>query len=126
MVGGMFGAFLNSVFLWAAGTWSLTDALGVSIHPQLTWAWLRPRLLWGGIWGAGFTPLAGVRRVFLVAVLYSLAPSAVQLFYVFPNLQGQGVLGTALGSLTPVVVLAANAVYGLGLALWVRLSVASR
>ena len=44
-------------------------------------------------------------------LLLSLAPSAAQLFYFFP-MGGAGWLGAELGGLTPLFVLAANAVWG--------------
>jgi hypothetical protein len=39
---------------------------------------------------------------------------------VFPYWQGQGMLGVRLGALTPVVVLVANAVWGVASAAWLR------
>lgn len=128
VVGGMFGAIANSVALWAAGRYGLTEAMGVALSPELTWAWLKPRILWGGIWGAGFSPIAGAgfHRVVFWGLVYSLIPSAVQIFHVFPHLQGGGPMGMALGRLTPALVVGVNAVYGLVMALWVRVSVARK
>jgi hypothetical protein len=126
ITGGILGALANSVALWAWGRWGLAQWAGVALRPELTWPWLRPRLLWGAIWGAGFTPVAHLSRRGLTAagLLYSLLPSAVQLFYVFPSLQGKGLMGLSLGTLTPAFVLAANAVFGIVLALWVALAAA--
>ena len=45
--------------------------------------------------------------------MFSLGPSLVQLFVVFPVKTEQGVLGLGLGALTPVFVLLFNAVWGL-------------
>ncbi|GAB4266504.1 MAG: hypothetical protein Kow0092_19450 [Deferrisomatales bacterium] len=128
LAGGMLGALAGSVALWAAGAYGLADWAGVALHPKLAWPWLRPRLLWGGLWGIGFVPVAwaGSRRLLTWGILYGLLPSAVQLFYVFPELLGKGTLGAALGSLTPAFVIGANAVYGWVLALWVRMSVTYR
>jgi hypothetical protein len=50
--------------------------------------------------------------------LFSLFPTCFQLFYVFPLLQGKGMLGLALGKLTPVFVFFYNAVWGLCTAIW--------
>lgn len=109
---GAVGALANSVALWAAGQAGLTAALGVAIAPALTPAWLQPRLVWGGLFGLGLAlpwpAAAWVRR----GLLLSLAPSAVQLFVVFPWKTGHGLLGLDLGLLTPLVVLVANAVWG--------------
>ena len=128
VVGGMIGAVANSAAVWAAGQYGLAAKANVAIHPDWTWEFLKPRILWGGIWGAGFTlfalPLR--HRLGLAALIYSLLPSAFQLFYVFPVLQNKGQMGTALGQLTPAFVLVANAIYALVMALWVRISVAEK
>lgn len=51
-------------------------------------------------------------------ILFSLVPTLFQLFFVFPALQHKGMLGLALGRLTPVFVCFYNAVWGLGAGLW--------
>lgn len=50
---------------------------------------------------------------YLRGVLWSLGPSIIQLFVVFPFAVKKGVLGLQLGSLTPLFVLLFNAVWGL-------------
>ena len=116
---GAVGAVANSVALWAAGTSGLTHALGVRIAPALTPEWLYPRVVWGGLWGLLFLlPLASQRWV-AQGLALSLFPSLVQLFVFFPR-AGADALGTKLGALTPLVVLAANAVWGLAASAWLR------
>ena len=56
----------------------------------------------------------------LRAIVPSLAPSAFQLLYVFPHETGDGLLGLGLGALTPLFVLAANAIWGLSAAWLLR------
>jgi hypothetical protein len=69
------------------------------------------------VWGLLFYAVAGARGVGgLAAFFISLAPTAVQLFYVFPKAQ-KGLAGAALGKLTWLYVVAANAVWAFG-ALW--------
>jgi putative flippase GtrA len=51
---GCLGALANSLLLWLAGEYAITKALGVSIAPALTPAWLYPRIVWGGLWGFCF------------------------------------------------------------------------
>ena len=48
---GAVGALANSIAVWLAGDHGLTAALGLKVAPELTAAWLYPRLVWGGIWG---------------------------------------------------------------------------
>jgi hypothetical protein len=116
---GAFGASVNSVAVWAAGHYGLMARLGVAIAPSLTAGWLYPRLVWGGLWGFLFLlPLRG--SWWLRGLIVSLAPSAFQLLYVFPQMTGQGLLGLRLGALTPVLVLVFNAVWGLAAACLLR------
>jgi len=118
---GALGGLVNSLALWAVGQLGLTAALGVKIAPALTPAWLYPRLVWGGLWGF-LLLLPFLRRgsIFWAGLLASLAPSAVQLFYIFPQVAKKGVAGLELGLMTPLVVIAVNAVWGWAAAAWLR------
>ena len=49
-------------------------------------------------------------------IVLSLAPSAFQLLYLFPREMGHSLFGMGLGTLTPVFVLAANALWGVATA----------
>ncbi len=98
----------------------------MSIAPSLSLAYLYPRLVWGGLWGFVFMlPFwrggFGV-GVFSRGILLSLFPTLFQLLYVFPEMQGKGMLGLSLGKLTPVLVLLYNAVWGFCTALWIHLA----
>jgi len=118
---GALGGGSNGLVVWASGELGVTHALGVAIAPTLSPSWLYPRIVWGGLWGALFAlPLATdwLRRGLLV----SLAPSAVQLFVVFPIRAGKGALGLELGLLTPVFVLVFNGVWGVVASWWLRLT----
>ena len=123
---GSLGGLANSLIVWGAGKAGLTAALGVSIVPQFTPDWLYPRLVWGGLWGflfllpwpgRNFLPWFRRNRALFRGLTYSLLPSAVQLFYVFPIRADHGMLGVSLGALTPLLVLAFNAVWGV-VAVW--------
>jgi hypothetical protein len=117
---GAAGGLANSIALWTAGTSGLTAALGVRIEPSLTPEWLYPRLVWGGLWGLLFLlPLASQRWV-AQGLALGLLPALVQLFVIFPQRTPAGTLGLELGTLTPLVVLAANAVWGLAASAWLR------
>ena len=119
---GCVGAVANSLAVWLFGDLGINAALGVKIAPKLTPAWLYPRIVWGGMWGALFL-LPILRNSFIVrGLLYSLGPSLVMLFIVFPMKAKKGMLGLDLGNLTPVLVLFFNAVWGIAAALWLRLS----
>jgi hypothetical protein len=119
---GALGGLANSLTLWLFGALGITHLLGVALSPNLTPAWLYPRLVWGGLWGwlflLPFPRLAYPSR----GVIYSLGPSLVQVFIVFPLAAHKGVGGIELGYLTPLLVLFFNAVWGLVTAIWLQWS----
>ncbi len=109
---GSIAALVASCALWVAGRAELIAALDVSIAPSLTWPWIARRLIWGGLWALPY-PLLLLGRMSPTrrGVLLSLAPSAAQLFYFFPEAH-LGTLGSKLGTLTPLVVVLFNALWG--------------
>ena len=118
---GCLGGLANSVVVWMLGRAGIPQAVGVSIAPAWTPAWLYPRVVWGGLWGFSFLlPLASSKPMFK-GIWLSLLPSVVMLFVVFPLQTPHGVLGLKLGVLTPVFVLFYNWVWGIATAWAVRL-----
>jgi hypothetical protein len=95
-------------------------SLGVKLAPHLTANWLYPRLVWGGIWGVLFLLPIFRNRTVRQGLFFSLGPSIVQLFMVFPYHANKGMLGLDLGRLTPLFVLFFNAVWGITTAIWLR------
>jgi hypothetical protein len=122
---GCVGALVNSWLVWYFGHKGIPQLFGVALAAKWSLGWLYPRLLWGGLWGLIFIAPLWTKGfwvgVFSRGVLFSLAPTAFQLFYVFPTLAGKGMLGLALGKLTPFFVFIYNAVWGFTAALWVYL-----
>ncbi|RLA87932.1 MAG: hypothetical protein DRG34_04985 [Deltaproteobacteria bacterium] len=121
-VAGCVGGVLNSLVVWNFGNLGVSAALGVKIAPQLTPAWLYPRIVWGGIWGFLFLLPILRRSVISRGLLYSLGPSLVMFFIVFPMKANKGMFGLALGDMTPVLVLFFNAIWGVAASLWLRMS----
>lgn len=119
---GVLGGLANSLTVWGFGAVGLNQLLGVALAPALTLAWLYPRLVWGGLWGwlflLRFPRLTYPSRGFI----FSLGPSLVQIFIIFPLKAQKGVGGIELGYLTPLLVLFFNAVWGLVTALWLKWS----
>ena len=116
---GAFGGLLNSLVVWLCGQSGVTHALGVAIAPELTPAFLYPRIVWGGLWGFLFALPLGIHSFVRRGLLISLAPAAYQLLVIFPR-SGRGLLGLELGALTPVLVLLFTAVWGVVTAWWLR------
>jgi len=119
---GCVGAATNSLTVWLFGDLGVNAALGVKIAPELTPAWLYPRIVWGGLWGFLFLLPFLRQSVLIRGLLYSVGPSLMMLFIVFPLKANKGMLGLTLGNMTPVLVLFFNAVWGVSAALWLRLS----
>lgn len=117
---GCLGGLINSLAVWISGTTELTAHFDVKIVPEMTRAWLYPRIIYGGLWGGLFL-LPFLKRSYLFrGLLYSLAPSAVQLLIILPFCEHQGFLGTKLGDMTPAFVLGFNAIWGMTTGLWLQ------
>jgi hypothetical protein len=117
---GCLGGLLNSLAVWIFGDIGITSALGVKIAPSLSAPWLYPRLVWGGIWGLLFLLPLIQKRYLYRGLIFSLGPTIVQLFVIFPIKASKGIMGLELGMLTPLVVLFFNAIWGLTAAIWLR------
>jgi hypothetical protein len=119
---GAVGALANSLAVWGAGELGVARALGVAIEPGLTPAWLYPRIVWGGLWGALFLLPVSRERWVRRGLVLSLGPTLAQLLVVFPLASGKRVFGLELGALTPLLVLVYNAVWGVAASGWLRLT----
>ncbi len=119
---GAFGGLINSLTVWIFGQAGITKALGVAIAPALSPKWLYPRIVWGGLWGLLFILPILKNRPFIQGLLFSLGPTIVQLFVVFPQKAHKGMLGLDLGTLTPLFVIFFNAVWGVVAAYWIKAS----
>ena len=110
-VAGAVAALLASILLWAAGSARLPHAVGVEMAPALTWDWIAPRMLLGSFYALAYPVL---RRFGLgplrAALMVSLLPSGVELFWLLPR-DGYGLLGLSLGGLAFAVVLLVNAIW---------------
>jgi hypothetical protein len=114
--GGAVAALIASLVLWALVQIEIVRMLGVELPLELSWSWLGPRLLWGSLFALAY-PLP--RRMghgpVKSGLILSLVPSFYELVVVMPR-SGHGLLGLSLGLLTPLVVLATNALWGWALA----------
>jgi hypothetical protein len=117
---GCLGGLVNSLAVWIFGDLGINSALGVKIAPVLTPQWLYPRIVWGGIWGVLFLLPLMRSRILSRGIIFSLGPTLVQLFVVFPLKAGKGYMGLDLGTLTPLFVFIFNAVWGIATAIWLR------
>jgi hypothetical protein len=118
---GCWGGLWNSLAFWLFGVLGIPAALGIhSNPPALTTAFLYPRLVWGGLWGLLFL-LPGGRWSFPArGLIFSLAPTLVQLCLVFPLMAHKGIFGLQLGVLTPLFVVFYNAIWGYAAGWWLN------
>jgi hypothetical protein len=119
-VAGLWGGLFNCLAVWLFGWLGIPQALGVQIAPPLTTGLLYSKLVWGGLWGLLFLISLGQVSFLVRGLLFSIGPSLVQLFVVFPFQAQAGVLGLQLGGLTPLFVLFYNVVWGIPAALWLQ------
>ncbi len=120
---GTVGGLANGLVVWLFGYLGITALMGVRIAPALTADMLYPRLVWGGLWGFLFLlPFLETSPV-LRGIVFSIAPSLVQLFIVFPSKIPDGMLGLPLGAATPLFVLFFNIVWGIIASYWFHILV---
>jgi hypothetical protein len=118
---GALGGLVNGLVVWLFGVLGITTAFGVQSAPSLTAAFLYPRLVWGGLWGFLFLLPFLKGPVVWRGIVYSLGPTLVQLFVVFPLKLGKGWLGLDLGALMPLFVIFFNIVWGVCAAAWLSI-----
>ena len=120
--GGAIGGLVDSINITILGKIGISDLLGVSMKPEFTAPWLYQRMVWGGIWMLLLLLPLWKNQTILRGCLFSLLPSAMMLFMVLPNM-GKGLLGLGFGTLTPMVVIGLNFIYGIVAAYWYKATV---
>lgn len=117
--GGAIGGLVDSVNIVVLGKLGITGLLGISMAPEFTAPWLYQRMVWGGIWMLLLILPLWEKKTVLRGCLFSLLPSAMMLFMVLPGM-GKGLFGLGFGTLTPVLVVVLNFIYGIVAASWYR------
>ena len=124
-VAGMLGAIASSVFLWGCHEWGVTAMLGVKMRQTLDLPELYPKMMIGGLWGLVYFFTVGIprhrRHWVRKGLWFSLLPSLVAIFYLYPNVYHRGMAGFDLGMLTPLVIVVTNLVWGLFAGFFARL-----
>jgi len=120
--GGAIGGLVDSVNITILGEMGISNLLRVTMKPDFTAPWLYQRMIWGGIWMLLLLLPLWKKQTVLRGCLFSLLPSAMMLFVVLPDM-GKGFLGLGFGTLTPVVVIGLNLIYGIVAAYWYKSTV---
>lgn len=96
------------------------EFLGAKFTGSFQLAQLAPDVAAGGLWAMLFLVPLRIQDVFLRGAVVSLGPTLFQLLVTFPS-RHQGLFGYQLGPLTWLETAAANLIWGLTAALWLRL-----
>ncbi|WP_444895575.1 hypothetical protein [Microbulbifer sp. SSSA005] len=116
---GCFGGLCYAVGLWAMGRYGFTQFLGVDLAPSLSNAYLYQRVVWGGVFG--LLLLLPLRNAWLIrGFLLSLVPAGLMLLYLLPQ-RGYDYGALVLGQMTPLVIVLACAIGGIGASALLRL-----
>jgi len=120
--GGAVGAFIYSITLWIFRILGITTLIGTTIKPAFTGPWLHQRLIWGGLLMLPLMLPLLKNRIVLRGCIFSLFPSAMMLFVVFPRM-GKGLMGIEFGVTTPFLVVVLNLISGIVAAYWYKSTV---
>ena len=109
---GAVGGVVNVIFVALAGMTGLIAAMGIGLPAPALPAFLYKQMVWGGLFGllfvAPFVKDSWILRGVIVGLIASLAA-----LFIFLPMAGAGIAGLNAGTLTPVLVLVANSVWGL-------------
>jgi hypothetical protein len=117
--GGAIGGLVDSINILVLSGIGITSLLGISMKPEFSPPWLYERMVWSGIWMLLLLIPLWENRTVLRGCVFSLFPSAMMFFMVFPKM-GKGLLGLDFGMLTPLLVIALNFIYGIVAAYWYK------
>ena len=122
---GLLGAVVSSLFLWSCNEWGVTAMLKVNMVQTLNLAELYPKMMVGGLWGLVYFFTVGIprhrRHWVRKGLWFSLLPSLVAIFYLYPYIYHHGMAGFDLGTLTPLLIVVTNLVWGLFTGFFARL-----
>lgn len=124
-VAGLLAASVSSAFVWGCNQWGITRMIGVNMVQTLELKNLYPQLFSGGLWALPYFLTVGVprhRRFWIRKGLwYSLIPSAVALFYLYPYVYQHGLAALDLGTLAPLLIIITNLIWGFFTGFFTRL-----
>ena len=122
---GLLGAAVSSLFLWSCNEWGVTTMFKVNMVQTLELPELYPKMMVGGLWGLVYFFTVGIprhrRHWVRKGLWFSLLPSLVAIFYLYPYIYHRGMAGFDLGTLTPLLIVATNLVWGLFTGFFARL-----
>jgi hypothetical protein len=116
VLGGVLAGLFHGLLTEVAGGVGLTLLLGVGVDVDLSASQYLVRALYGSVWGLALGvlyPVVPGEGMIGKGLVFSLLPSFYTLLVVYPVFLSLGLLGVRQGLLTPVLVIAGNAVVGI-------------
>lgn len=124
-VAGLLAAVGSALFIWSCNEWGITNFLGIQISQSLKLKYLYPKMFIGGLWGLLYFFVVGIprhrRRWVRKGLWFSLIPSAVALFYLYPNVYHKGLAALDLGMFAPLMIIVSNLIWGFLIGFFTRL-----
>ncbi|MBN1959038.1 MAG: hypothetical protein JXQ81_02560 [Desulfuromonadales bacterium] len=124
-VAGLLAAVASSGFIWGCHQWGLTGLLQVKMSQSLQLEKLYRPMFIGGLWGLLYFFTVGIprhrRHWIRKGLWFSLIPALTALFYTYPYVYHQGPAALNLGTFAPVLIVAANLVWGFFTGFFTRL-----
>ncbi len=109
---GGLGGLCNSLVVWSLGAMGITPALGFSMAPDFTAAWVLRRIFASALWGLIFwIPLYNSSPV-KKGILLSVLPWLSSVLIVFPFQMNTGYFGLGFGLATPLWTFLFAAIWG--------------
>jgi len=124
-VSGLLGGVAKSLFLWSCYNWGIFQFIKVNLTQHLSLPNLYPAMFSGGLWALLYFLTVGTPRQrkhwVRKGLWFSLIPTLVSLFYLYPSVYHKGLAGMNLGLLMPLVIMVGNLVWGFFTGFFTRL-----
>lgn len=124
-VSGLLGALFSSLLLWLGSEWGIIQILGINLSRSIALPALYPLMFAGGLWGLLFFVTVASprsRRFWIRKSLWvALIPALVDIAYIYPQVQNQGIGGINLGMLMPGLIILSWLAWGFFTGFFARL-----
>lgn len=124
-VAGLLAAVVSTFFLWACNQWGVTGLLEVKLYQSLRLKTFYPSMFFGGLWGCLYFLTVGAprhrRHWIRKGLWFSLIPTAVALFYLYPSVYHKGLAALDLGMFAPMLITVSNLIWGFFIGFFTRL-----
>lgn len=124
-VAGMLAAVISALFVWLCNKWGITTFLNIQISQTFKLSALYPQIFTGGLWGLLYFFTVGIprhrRHWIRKGLWFSLIPSLVTLFYLYPQVYHKGLAALDLGMFAPLLIVTTYLIWGFSIGFFTRL-----